>query len=291
MQDIQRRLAAPCRNVPVTFTLGIIVEAASNNDAVAARFEATIEAATALLLKFSIPLYVHDERGRPSQVGTGFFVRRGADVFLVSAAHVLDIATTARMFLYSAPGTIRYFSGRMTRSRSRSTRADDLVDVGVVRLSGDHLPPYPAVDKFPMDTSYLRPRYLPRAGKNYVFIGFPATKSDVDVMNKNVTAIPYAYRNGSLPEADYPAHGLDPNDHVALPLNLKKGFDPAGRHQHFPKPQGMSGSPIIVLYNEEGPDDSRVFPVVGVATTHRKRDHIVFGTDAALVFEAMDNAA
>jgi hypothetical protein len=254
------------------------------------RFDRVIEEATSVLLKFSIPLYIHGPSQRPVQMGTGFFVRRADEIFLVSAAHVLDHAKTAAMFFYTDSQTIRVLSGSMTRSRSDTTRHKDLVDIGVVRLSGSHLPPYPAVEKFAMDVSYLFPRYLPRAGKNYVFIGFPESKSRLDVRNKTIEATPYAYRNRSLPDAEYGVHSLDPTDHVALPLDLKRGFDPAGKLQHFPKPQGMSGSPIVVLFHDEASDESRVFPVVGVATTYRKREHVVFGTDVALVIEAMDNA-
>lgn len=259
-------------------------------EAMPEEYNATLESATELLLKFSIPLYVHGIQSRPELLGTGFFVRSGNDVFLVSAAHVLDTAKTQKVFLYYTPEAIRYLSGSMTRSRSRSNRDDDLVDVGVVRLSGGHLPPYPLADKYAMDISYLRPRHRPRTDKSYVFIGFPGTKCRVDSVGKCVTVIPYAYRSHSLPESEYISHGLDPNDHVALPLDLKRGFDIAGKHQHFPKPNGMSGSPIIVLYSEKAEDEGDVFPVVGVATTYRKGGNVVFGTDVSLVLEAIDHA-
>jgi hypothetical protein len=246
-----------------------------------------IEKATDLLLKFSIPLY-KNHNGRPELHGTGFFVKASSDHFLVSAAHVLDKAK--ELFYYCTPNTLRHLSGRLVRSKGVENRAYDLIDVGVLKLSDGHTPPYPEVDKFAMDISYLQPRYRPRTGKTYALIGFPATKSGVDIRNRNVLTASYAYRNKSIGETEYQRHGLDPQTHVALPLDLKKGFGSDGKHRNFPKPQGMSGSPIIVLFEEEDAGDARVFPVVAVATTYLKPEQILFGTDVAYVLDAIDNA-
>jgi hypothetical protein len=52
----------------------------------------------------------------------------------------------------------------------------------------------------------------------------------------------------------------------------------------------MSGSPIVVLFDESG-DDSRVFPVVSVATKYFKSSKMVLGTDVSYVLDAIANAA
>lgn len=149
------------------------------------------------------------------------------------------------------------------------------------------MPPYPGVDKFPMEFSYFKPRYLPRSGKHYALIGFPATKSAVDSSARTVLAVPYAYRSDPIDDTEYAAHGLTPESHVLLPLDLKKGFDIAGRVRAFPKPQGMSGSPIIVLY--EDIDASRAFPVVAVATRYRKHKKLLIGTDIDVATRAIEH--
>jgi hypothetical protein len=91
-------------------------------------------------------------------------------------------------------------------------------------------------------------------------IGFPATKNRFNSVEQTVPAAPYAFRTESVPEEEYRVLGLSADTHVVLSLNLKKGFDQSGKLQHFPKPHGMSGSPIMVLYDEERGSDSRVFP-------------------------------
>jgi hypothetical protein len=230
------------------------------------------------LSAFSIPLYQQDYNGRPSLHGTGFFVTVGQDDFLVSAAHVFDRATN-RLFFYSSPDTPRYLSGHRIRSGSPGSRDRKSIDIGVLKLTGDPMPPYPAVRKFAMDVSNLKPSYQPRSGKDYVMIGFPATKNCFNAVEQTVPADPYAYRTQSVPEEEYRVHGVSADTHVVLFLDLKKGFDQSGKLQHFPKPRGMSGSPIVVLARG---DDSRVFPVVvAVLTDHRRK--AAMGTDVGSV--------
>jgi hypothetical protein len=160
-----------------------------------------------------------------------------------------------------------------------------------VKLDGGAAPPYPDVNKFAMDLSYLRSGYLPRTGKSYALIGFPATKSRTDPNAGTVEVKPHAFRLAPIDENEYARLGVSPDTHVVLELDLKRGFDPLGKHQQFPKPQGMSGAPIIVLYEHDGEGDSRVFPVVGVATTYRKRDRVLIGTDIGFVIDAIRRAA
>jgi hypothetical protein len=97
----------------------------------------------------------------------------------------------------------------------------------------------------------------------------------------------YSYRSDSIDDAEYSAFGLRTVDHVVLPLNLKRGFDAEGRTVTFPKPQGMSGSPIVVLYDaaETGATSSSVFDVVAVGIEYRKTSKVLIGTDVRFALE------
>ncbi len=247
-----------------------------------------IREALELLVNFSVPLYHTDDYGRPTQFGTGFFVRGRDAHYLVTAAHVLDTGHEREVFYYVTPDRVRKLTGETTRSgRSPSARANDVVDIGVLRLTGDHQPPYPEVSKFAMEPDYLRPRYLPRAGRSYAVIGFPATKSKVSRTDRTARVAPHAFRCEPVGDADYAKHGFSPEDHLLLQLNLKVGFGEDGRRTSFPKPQGMSGSPIIILYSEGPTDDVRVFPVVAVGIEYRPKQRLLVGTDVSAVIEAI----
>jgi hypothetical protein len=247
----------------------------------------SIEEALDVLTSFSIPLYQLTD-GRPELHGTGFFVRVGFDHFLVSAAHVLDTAAASGLYFYSRPNEMRRLTGQVTRSPAPNGRNADLVDIGIVKLAETDYPPFPEVGKFAMDASQLHQNLRPREGKSYALIGFPGSKSRASNQDRTVLAAPYAFRFNSLPESRYASLGIDPESHIALELNLRRGFDADGNHQHFPKPQGMSGSPLLILYSEASDDRDHLFPVVGVATTYLKGEKALIATDISFVIGAIE---
>lgn len=242
-----------------------------------------------LLFNFSLPLYFTDDFGRPIQFGTGFFVRGRDAHYLVSAAHVLDTAYEREVFYYVSSARTRVLTGETTRSgKSQVLRLQDNIDIGVVRLAGDHQPPHPAVSKFAMEAHYLQPRYLPRAGRSYAMLGFPATRSKVSRADRTVSVAPHAFRCEPVPDAEYPQHGFSTNDHLLLYLDRKVGFGEQGDKRTFPKPQGMSGSPVVVLYSDGVEDNARAFPVVAVAVEYRPKQRLLVATDVSYVIEAIE---
>lgn len=251
-----------------------------------------LESAVTVLTHFSVPLYVEDDFGRPALHGTAFFVKTGDAHFLVTAAHVLDTAHERGLFFYVGPDRIRSVSGVSTRSgRSAVGRAKDILDIGVVRLTEDSVPPYPQVAKHAIDLEYLHPEYLPRANREYVLLGFPASKSKVSRADSTVLVAPHAYLCQPIHDSDYQKHGFKPETHLLLHLNLKVGYGLNGQRQHFPKPQGMSGSPVFVLYSDGPEDNARVFPVVAVGIEYRSKEKLLVATDARYVLDAMKIAA
>lgn len=240
--------------------------------------------AAQLLTKLVVPIYEIDRRGRPSLHGSGFFVRLNDHHFLVSAAHVLESLKRTELFYYAESRILRKLSGRLFTNPWKGNRDDDPIDVGVLHLSGPRLPPYPEVEKYPMDISYLRPGYR-RAGRMHAIVGFPASKSSVNPAARAVQVSAFLYRSSSIPEDEYARHGYNTREHVCMHLDLKGAVDEGGKHRHFPKPQGMSGAPMFVLYDEDGADDARIFPVVAVGTKYRKTAKLLVGTDVAVVLD------
>lgn len=240
------------------------------------------------LTKFSVPLYVDDDRARPVQFGTGFFVHVERHYFLVSAAHVLRAVRTRRVYYYFTPTMHRALTGKVLATSLPQDTANDPLDVAVMKFTGEAMPPYPEVQKFPMGIDYLKGQHQPRSNKHYVIIGFPASKAEVDNITRTTLSKPYAYRSDSIDDAEYLRHGCDPATHVILPLDRRKSFDMNGnRINELPQPQGMSGSPITVLYDieEEREGSSRVFPVVAVGIEYRKAQKVLIGTDVRYVLE------
>lgn len=265
-------------------------------DAIDTTWSDVITKSIDVLSRYAVPLYFDDKNDRPVLFGTGFFVRAEADHFLVSAAHVLDRAAASGLYFYISPNTKCKVTGALRRTGSLGKRLEDRLDIGVVKLTSNVVPPFRDVNKFAVDISNLTPHYLPRAGRHYVIIGFPANKSEVDRYQKSVTAAPYAYRSDPIHDNAYQDLGVDSKTHIVLPLNRTRGFDTKGKIIHFPKPYGMSGAPIFVLYENENEDEdeneneSDFFPIIGVGIEYTAQKKCLVGTDIRVALEMIRKA-
>lgn len=232
-----------------------------------------------LLLRYVIPLFKKVPGKRPSLFGSGFLVSSAKSTYLVSAAHVLD--DYSQLYYYIKPTVTSKLVGTLIRTklpRSRS-RDDDRVDVGVLRLEGDYLPPYVDVEKYALPVSALVPNTYPRDGKQYLLVGFPATRSKANPAAQELKSTPISYRNGSVPASRYLELGISAQTHIAISLDLENVLLPTGSVENFPKPEGLSGSPIWLLYDEQGLNDRHQTPVIGVVIEHHVRENILVATD------------
>ena len=166
-------------------------------------FWAESEAVTRLsniLCRFLLPLFAASSGGKPKLVGSSFLVSSGTSCYLVSAAHVFDELRAGReLFFYVEPKTTRKLSGTLwlTRAATGMTRACDRLDVGVLKLEGPGLPPYPKVQKHLLPISALMANALPRDGKQYLLVGFPESKSRANPVARYMASRPHSFRNVS----------------------------------------------------------------------------------------------
>jgi hypothetical protein len=63
-----------------------------------------------------------------------------------------------------------------------------------------------------------------------------------------------------------------------------------GQKRTFPKLSGMSGSPVWLLYDENGAHDFDTPVVVGVFIEHPKGQRALIATDIDYALKAMDDA-
>jgi len=235
-----------------------------------------------IVARHVLPLFIDDDRGRPVLVGSGFLVAEGATSYLVSAAHVFDALREGRnLYYYVQPNTKRKLSGnlRTTKLSHGRTRQEDRLDIGVLNLQGPGLPPYPEVDKYPLPIEALRANALPREMKQYLLVGFPGSKTRVNPSARRVLSKTYAFRNKSARPSTYSVLGVSPQSHIVITFDRKRVFGHEKQVLAFPDPSGMSGSPLWLLYDENGPNDRRQAPVVGVAIEHHREHHAIVATD------------
>jgi hypothetical protein len=235
-----------------------------------------------------LPIYEDNEQGQPSLFGTALVVEHRGSIFLVTAKHVLaPLATGSNLYVYNTPSQKRHLGGRITWNRSDGST--DAVDVGVLKLEGDGLPPYPEVGCEPLSSSLLAPGTEEREGKYYLAIGYPATKSRVNKQSKIVTAEPYANFGPAISTERLARLGLDPHLHIAVAFHKGRVFGASGNIESFPDPAGMSGSPLFLIYDAAATDNVwGAFKVAGTLIEYRAKEQLLLSTDIAVAIELMN---
>lgn len=259
-------------------------------------FEAESQAITRIvnvLARHILPLFVETTGGKPKLVGSGFLISSGTNSYLVSAAHVFDeLKVGHELFFYIEPHIKRKLSGslRLTKLPEGKDRKGDRLDVGVLKLEGLGLPPYPKIEKYPLAIGALMSNALPREGKQYLLIGFPESKSRANPVVREIASKVYSFRNISVPSQKYTALGVNPQSHIVLSFDRKHTVGPDGRTRQFPEPAGISGSPVWLLYDQNGPNDPTQTPIVGIAIEHHKTHHAIVATDIDVALRMINEA-
>lgn len=258
-----------------------------------ARESHTITRLSNCLLQHIVPLFANRGGGRPQLVGSGVLVSTETSFYLISAAHVFDEITAGHeIFFYIEPKTIRKLSGtlRLTKTPFGKDRKSDRLDIGVLKLEGPGLPPYPSVQKCPLPIGALMANALPREGKQYLLVGFPESRSRPNPAALDLPSEPYSFRNVSAPLSKYSELKVTSQHHIVLSFDVKRTVMPNMEIRAFPNPSGMSGSPIWLLYDENGSNDPTQTPVVGIAIEHHKPKRAIVATDIDIALRLINEA-
>jgi len=260
-----------------------------------------VEKLSTCLSRHIVPLFIKGTN-RPHLCGSGLLVSASTGAFLISAAHVFDELRFNEGFYYVDPKGVLKVTGqfRLTKIPKGKTREDDILDVGVLKLEGPGLPPYPAVDKYPLPVDYILPNALPREGKTYLVVGFPSTQSRVNPVHRNIASRVYGFHNISHPIDKYGRIGVAPETHIAIIFERKGSVGPDGKPRWFPNPHGLSGSPVFLLYDHQELDDQKLeeqipnepkpVVVVGIAIEHRKHQNAIVATDIGSALAMINDA-
>lgn len=228
--------------------------------------------------RFVYPIF-RDREGAPESIGSGFLVRFDDGlVCLITAAHVLDhIRRGEDLYWYAGTALKRHVEGQglLSPMPPGGNRDDDRIDVGVVILNGEGLPPYADIGKDALPAERLHMGAVPRTDKKYAVLGFPASKASVHRPDKYVLSASYSYLASSIPPNDYAPLGIAEQSHIAIHFDKKRVNHPDGRKMNFPKPAGISGSPLWELRrpDEGGPR------VVGVMIENKQSGRAMVATD------------
>jgi hypothetical protein len=191
-------------------------------------------------------------------MGSGFLASNDDVSFLVSAAHVFDyMAERKPLFVYGRENGLHELGGELWLSKPVADRKNDPLDVGVLKLLPEVLPSYS--DKQAISIDVFLPSALPRAGKQYLLVGFPASKTKKYVPDAVMRAEPFLDWQRSASLEEYRSIGRREEDHIVVPFDREEvtWVDESTGHT-FPAVDGMSGSPLWVYEGAEKKMETRL---------------------------------
>lgn len=244
----------------------------------------TLSKGGGLFLKHVLAIYRDDEKGMPSLFGTALVVEHRGRIFLVTAKHVLaPLKAGCDLYVYAKTNMKRHLGGQLAWSTS------DVLDVGVLMMDGEGLPPYPEVNCEPLPSRLLTPSEMHIEGRCYFTVGYPGTKSKPNKQTKILKAQPYGNVGPSISTDRMKGLGLDPGVHIAIAFHTKRVFGVSGTIENSPHPGGMSGSPLFVIYDlNKSVTEQGAFKVAGTLIEYRSKEQVLLGTDIKVAIGLMD---
>lgn len=173
--------------------------------------------------------------GMPQSEGTAVALRIGSQLLLLTADHVLTVAST----LY-----VMDSSRILVPLTCNNTARVPAYDVAVLRLSQAMTQALNWV--VPATMSQLR-LTKPAPGLLATFIGYPSGPNAPNIAKNKATPRPYAYSGRTMNPAAYVKYGYVLGRHVLIPFTFKGTDLETGVAVTFPNPHGMSGGPVWLL--------------------------------------------
>jgi hypothetical protein len=256
------------------------------------RFNQAVVDSANMLLRHVVPLFSIRPGKRPILIGTSLLVERAGTYYLVSARHVVDRSSDpGGLYYYIERGSMHRLLGSVLHTQAQPHLVQiDKYDVAVIALAPDALPPGAAVWKLPLPFSSLRPFQFPRRRKQYLVTGFPSSRSRANPHSRRLVSEPSGFRVVSATQDRYTILGLDEEHHIVLALDIANMNFPDGTQRRIADPHGMSGSPVWLLFDEDGRNNSSVTPAVGVVTEYHRDKRLLVATDIAVAVHLINES-
>jgi Trypsin-like peptidase domain len=218
-----------------------------------------------------VPLF-HGESRRPSVCGTSTFIAIDRVRYLVTAAHVLDENEAIHFGhgIITGPTTGRVVS---TSIPPGGTRANDRLDVAVLRLADEQADRLVAIGREPISVPVWNADDQHTPGQTYVFSGYPASRAEFNRRERTVDLGPMSAKCVVEGEPAFGRAGVDPRTHIVAQFDRRRMMGQEGRQVTAPGPWGMSGGPVWTAR-----PDSDELALVGIGIEYLERQNVLVGT-------------
>jgi len=216
------------------------------------------------LSKYVHPIYAEGKKGSPFLVGSGVLLHVANNVFLITAAHVIDENRDNDIYTIGQFGTTA-LEGRFYRNESqRADHRDEPFDIGVLHLNRDSRKALGEV-KALLPSQCALPE-TQRAQRLHLIIGYPHTKNrKLDMSKKKVFPRTFRYYTLTASPKRHESLALDAATHILLDFERRHVMPFGGHDQTAPHPAGMSGGAVWASCFTEP-------TLIGILTDWKRRD-------------------
>jgi hypothetical protein len=229
------------------------------------------------------PIFCDKEGERLYQIGSGVLIDFRSEVFLLTAAHVIDEAQNADLLIPHKDNQITCIEG-MCAFNTTASREEDFLDFAYFKLDRNFSSDlrytfYPVPeDEFGIQKVYNHEEL-------FAFAGFPHRKSNVAGQSASTEHFSYGTYHAS--PSEYEALDCKTDVNIVTKFNRKESIDlQTGQLQLPVFPHGISGGGIFVW-----PRNMQEFPLknrklVGIGHTWKKEGYFI-GTRLEMFLDAI----
>jgi hypothetical protein len=228
---------------------------------------------------------ITDTNNQYALIGSSVVVGFGTELFLFTAAHVLDHGS----LVVGLPRGFAKLQGEVIKSTPPKgrRREDDAADIGIVRLSDElreSLAGVPFISAPGLDVDDQAVD-VP-ATKHYMVVGFPSSRARFIVGDRRARFEGFVLTSKPARSLDYQLLGLTDHAHIVLDFEQKTARAPDGQ-TIAPKVNGVSGGGIWNLGDSFNPEGFRA-RLAGIAIEwHRRKAKVIIGTRISLYCEVL----
>jgi hypothetical protein len=222
-----------------------------------------------------VPLFMHDERGRPDRLGSCVLVRLDSDYYAFTAAHVLRDVGSSRLSAPSAGRRGALLPLPPSTAWLTPSRSDNDLDVGVLALSASALGAFERrVFLTGLEINQADEPDDAGFASSYFVLGYPASRTQVKISHESwqIEQKLFHCMTSPVDAAEYAREDILQSDHLLLDFD-HKDIVVAKRRVTPPRLQGVSGGGVFHISR-----DTRLGQLVAIATRNLRNSRLIVGT-------------
>ena len=226
------------------------------------KIAAGLRGAAAHFRRSILPLYTVDDRGYPAPLGTCVLLMVGSTPFMISAAHVLEVAP--KQIIYIGGELLTAMTGHLTHTKATQGRDHDRIDISACKLAPrtvEYLGRVRFLAVSDIDVNHVLDYARP---KPYLVVGFPVSKQP-RLRDAVQDAYPMLIGTRLAPLSAFESEKLDPQHSLLFEFDIENVESEHG-FGRAPSPYGISGG--AVLDTSEFYSRNAVPKLVGIIVEH-----------------------